>query len=226
MYLIKTLYTSSPRAGKHNLPPVSSAARSGRTRRETGRVHEAYLPAAWSVHKQVLQAKREPVERAIQKQPDLEDRYMPACSRYIEMNPVRAFMVREAGGYKHSSCRTEAGMSGPGFLTYDPCCLSPGDTEETRRRKYEKRLADSFPAGEWKNIREAIQRSWAYGAICLRMYMEAALGRRFALGAPGKKPREKRRGEMRIRPRSGGLYPLREKALREFKALTSILSMG
>ncbi len=128
--------------------------------------------------------------------PISKDRYMLACSRYIEMNPVRAFLVSEPGEYRHSSYRSKVGMSAPGYVSFDPCYLSLGDTEEARQREYRKLFECSIPEDEWKNIREAVQRNWAYGDNRFRRQMEAALGRKFELRRPGRKVRENREGVM------------------------------
>lgn len=105
-------------------------------------------------------------------------------------------MVKEAGEYKHSSYRSKVGEAEPGFLTYDPCYLGLGDTEDKRQRVYKKWFEESIPEDEWKNIQEAIQRNWAYGDSHFRMQIETALGRRFEIRKPGRKSQKECRGEM------------------------------
>ena len=53
------------------------------------------------------------------------DTYLLACCRYIELNPVRARMVAEAGDYPCSSYRTRVtDPSDSDWLDMDPCfCL-------------------------------------------------------------------------------------------------------
>lgn len=55
--------------------------------------------------------------------------YLLACSRYIEMNPVRARMVADPSEYRWSSCtsRIDTGNS-TGWLDTDPCFLALGST--------------------------------------------------------------------------------------------------
>jgi len=45
------------------------------------------------------------------------DRYLLACLRYIELNPVRAGMVAHSGDYRWSSHRANA----QGRVTHCPC---------------------------------------------------------------------------------------------------------
>ena len=47
------------------------------------------------------------------------DRYLLACSRYIEMNPIRAAIVEKPEDYVFSSYGTKAGLNKLNFLDYD-----------------------------------------------------------------------------------------------------------
>ena len=65
------------------------------------------------------------------------DTYLLACCRYIELNPVRARMVAEAGDYPCSSYRTRVtDPSDSDGLDMDPCFFALGDTPERRRIRY------------------------------------------------------------------------------------------
>lgn len=48
-----------------------------------------------------------------------EYKYLLACLRYIELNPVRAGMVKDPGEYRWSSYRTHAFNKGVGSNTFD-----------------------------------------------------------------------------------------------------------
>lgn len=55
------------------------------------------------------------------------DIYLLACSRYIELNPVRAHMTAEASDYPWSSYRERLGMGcSRNWLDADPCFLALG----------------------------------------------------------------------------------------------------
>lgn len=66
-----------------------------------------------------------------------DEAYLLECGRYIERNPVRAGMVREAHEYEWSSFRYYAsGERGRFSITENPMYESLGRTPEERREKY------------------------------------------------------------------------------------------
>lgn len=48
------------------------------------------------------------------------DRYLFACSRYIEMNPIRAGIVKKPGDYYFSSYGAKTGLRKLKWLDFDP----------------------------------------------------------------------------------------------------------
>ena len=65
--------------------------------------------------------------------PIQSDRYLLACVRYIELNPVRAGMVQEAADYPWSSYRQRMGLVGDAWFHPDSGYLGLGDSEPVRR---------------------------------------------------------------------------------------------
>ena len=65
------------------------------------------------------------------------DRYVLACYRYIELNPVRAHMVRHPGAFRWSSHRANAFGCGDPVLTPHPAYEALGRDACRRRRAYE-----------------------------------------------------------------------------------------
>ena len=61
------------------------------------------------------------------------DEYLLACCRYVELNPVRARMVADAGEYPWSSYSPRISDTGPVKPDHDPCYLSLGNSGEERR---------------------------------------------------------------------------------------------
>ena len=116
------------------------------------------------------------------------DRYLLSCSRYIEMNPVRAGMVEKPDDYIFSSYGAKAGLRELAWLDYDPFYNSLGNTIQERRSAYRQWFNESIPQAEWDLIREAVQRNWAYGNSGFKAGMEEALQRKFAVKKPGRKP--------------------------------------
>lgn len=117
------------------------------------------------------------------------DRYLLACSRYIEMNPVRAGMVQEPGEYRFSSYQAKVGEKEIKWLDYDSSYLGLGKTEDERQQMYKKWFRESIPEFEWKLIRECVQRNWAFGNERFTGEMERELGRRFEVQKAGRKPK-------------------------------------
>ena len=63
-------------------------------------------------------------------------RYLLACMRYIELNPVRAGIVREPGRYAWSSFRANALGAPDARVTPHPAYYALGRTPEARREAY------------------------------------------------------------------------------------------
>ncbi|MFZ6045988.1 transposase [Pseudomonas sp. CR3202] len=92
------------------------------------------------------------------------DAYLLACSRYIELNPVRACMVAETADYPWSSYALRVGSAPEqNWLDDDPCFKALGATDEERRRRYAEFVRQAVPAEELNLIREAIQRGQLTG---------------------------------------------------------------
>ena len=66
------------------------------------------------------------------------DRYCLACYRYIELNPVRAGLVRHPEDYRWSSYRANACGRASSLVAAHPTFLSLGETSADRRRRYRR----------------------------------------------------------------------------------------
>jgi putative transposase len=117
------------------------------------------------------------------------DRYLLACSRYIEMNPVRAGIVNTPEEYEFSSYRTKIGLKEIEWLDLDPLYLDLGVTDRERQSKYRGWISEKIPKEEWETIRITIQKNWAYGADQFKEEIEKILGRRFEIKKAGRRPR-------------------------------------
>ena len=63
------------------------------------------------------------------------ERYLLTCYRYIELNPVRAGIVKRPGEYRWSSYRLNA-WGDPGWLSQHPEYRRLGATSDAQRRAY------------------------------------------------------------------------------------------
>ncbi len=86
------------------------------------------------------------------------DTYLLACCRYIELNPVRAGMVDVPEKYKWSSYRNKIGIKNSDWMNFDPCYQGLGKTEKERAEGYKEWVQGSIPEGEWRLIRQSVQR--------------------------------------------------------------------
>ena len=77
--------------------------------------------------------------------PVSKDNYLLACSRYIEMNPVRAGIVKEPKDYKWSSYRYKIGQEkADTLLDLDPLYMSLGKDAIERQKNYQKWFKPDF----------------------------------------------------------------------------------
>src|ERR1700674_4111938 len=85
--------------------------------------------------------------------------YFLACSRYIELNPVRAGMVAQAQDYRWSSFRHNGGGATDHLITEHPIYLSLGGHADERCRAYRDLVAaaldphvveDLAPRNQWR----------------------------------------------------------------------------
>jgi putative transposase len=68
--------------------------------------------------------------------PIIDERYFIACSRYIEMNPVRAGLAPEPAAFRWSSYRANADGRNDPLVTPHAIYLSLGATPDARRAAY------------------------------------------------------------------------------------------
>jgi putative transposase len=72
----------------------------------------------------------------------LSDRYLFACYRYIELNPVRAGLVATAREYRWSSYRANAMLLPDGILQPSAIWLALGNSNEERSSRYRQIFND------------------------------------------------------------------------------------
>jgi len=90
--------------------------------------------------------------------------YFFACSRYIELNPVRAGLAAVPGAYRWSSYRANAEGKADPVLTPHALYESLGSDPGTRTAAYRSLFADTFPDDTLGAIRTALNGGWALGS--------------------------------------------------------------
>lgn len=85
------------------------------------------------------------------------DRYLLACQRYIELNPVRAGMVVHPGDYRWSSYRANAQGIANALLVPHSAFEPIATDRDERRTRYAEFIERGIPAGDLATIRRALQ---------------------------------------------------------------------
>jgi len=82
-----------------------------------------------------------------------KERYFFLCSRYIDLNPVKAGLVNEPEKYPWSGCQTLAfGRKSSISLDYHPLYEGLGNTPEERQLSYQSIVRQSLmPNLDWEN---------------------------------------------------------------------------
>jgi len=120
-----------------------------------------------------------------------KDDYLLACSRYIEMNPVRANMVAEPEDYIWCSFRYKIGESdGSELLDPDPLYADLGNNIIERQNNYRKRFKEYMPSQEWDLIREAINKGSIFGNDNFKDSMIKLLGKELNIRRRGRPKKE------------------------------------
>jgi putative transposase len=96
------------------------------------------------------------------------ERYVLACYRYIELNPVRAVIVDHPGKYRWSSYRANAEGHSEQFLTPHAEFVALGEEEAARRRTYRGMFDESFSDELLSEIRTATNGGHAFGSQAFR----------------------------------------------------------
>ncbi|AXJ04707.1 transposase [Pseudomonas fluorescens] len=118
------------------------------------------------------------------------DTYLLACSRYIELNPVRANMVARAEDYRWSSFALRLrDFSKTSWLDKDPCFLQLGPTDAIRHERYKSFIEGATPSNELQLIRAALQRGQLTGDTRFVDEIEKFTGRRVHFRVRGRPER-------------------------------------
>lgn len=90
--------------------------------------------------------------------------YLLTCQRYIEMNPVRARMVRFPGNYKWSSYRSNAEGRHDGVVTPHSVYQRLGMNDSERRLAYMRLFQETLTPKQIAEIRAAANSNGVLGA--------------------------------------------------------------
>ena len=116
------------------------------------------------------------------------ERYLLACMRYIEMNPVRAGLVDVPASYRWSSHPHNAGLRVDPLLSEHAEYWALGNTPFERQIAYRRFFEHEQAVDELRAIRRATQAGWALGTDRFAEELAERTGRR-AVQAPVGRPR-------------------------------------
>lgn len=86
------------------------------------------------------------------------DRYLLACLRYVDLNPVRAGVVTRPEHFQWSSYRARAGLVTCDWLDLDPSTAALSNDACRRHERYREFVAQGDDAHDLTFIRESLQR--------------------------------------------------------------------
>ena len=114
------------------------------------------------------------------------ERYVLACYRYIELNPVRAGMVRQPSEYRWSSYRHNAhGLSDYPIRPHSEW-LALGANVLARRQRHAELVAEGMTDEQVEKFRRGTCKGLPTGSQDFQARVEAALARRLGDGQRGR----------------------------------------
>jgi putative transposase len=91
------------------------------------------------------------------------ERYLLACMAYIDLNPVRAGMVAQAGDYPWSSFAHFVGRRTDRLITPHPLFWELGNTPFAREAAYAQLVQEGVTSVQQAALTDATLRGWALG---------------------------------------------------------------
>ena len=106
------------------------------------------------------------------------DRYLLACQRYIELNPVRAGIVKDPADYAWSSYHSHALGVAANMWTPHPIYLALGQNAAERSHFYRISISEYSDRELIDDIRQALSTGLAFGSERFRDEVERLTGQR------------------------------------------------
>ncbi len=114
------------------------------------------------------------------------ERYLLACMAYIDLNPVRAGMVAQAGDYPWSSARHHLGRTHDALLVPHALYWQLGNTPFAREAAYGALLQAGLSAQQEEGLRSSVHSGWALGEGEFIAALQEHTNRRVSKGRPGR----------------------------------------
>lgn len=104
--------------------------------------------------------------------------YLMLCSRYIELNPVRAGMVAACSDYPWSSYPHHAGIKSDPVISDHPLYWALGNTPFEREAAYKKLVEQGLDERDVRQLSEATLKGWPLGSEQFKLLLERQTQRR------------------------------------------------
>lgn len=117
------------------------------------------------------------------------DEYFLACCRYIELNPVRARMVRHPRHHRWSSYRAHAEGKDDALAGFHPVFRRLGRSAADRQAGYRALFKEDLDPGFADAVRAATNGGWALGSARFKAMIAEALERRVEPLPRGRRPK-------------------------------------
>ena len=114
------------------------------------------------------------------------ERYLLACMAYIDLNPVRAGLVAQAGDYPWSSYGHYTGQRTDKFITPHALLWQLGNTPFAREAAYAELVRSGFSAAQQKALTDSALRGWALGEPDFVADLQKRTQRRVAKSSAGR----------------------------------------
>lgn len=118
------------------------------------------------------------------------ERYLILCSRYIDLNPVRAGLVAHAGDYPWSSYQHHVGLKQDALLTDHALYWALGNTPFEREATYKRQIDEGLDEQAVRALGEATLKGWALGSDVFKNSLERQVNRRVSPSRRGRPAKE------------------------------------
>lgn len=114
------------------------------------------------------------------------ERYFLICSRYIELNPVRANIVSKAAEYPWSSYRHHVGATRDPLITEHSLYWLLGNTPFAREAAYQSLIDETLSARDVTDLTDATLKGWAIGSDVFKTALQKDSAHRIRPGKAGR----------------------------------------
>lgn len=118
------------------------------------------------------------------------DAYFFRCSRYIELNPVRAGLAKDPGAYPWSSYGANAHGASDPLITPHHLYMNLNTTPAARAADYRAMFHDALDEKTLKVIRDVTNGNWALGDEAFKARVSQLSGMRAGPKQRGRRPLE------------------------------------